>query len=198
MEGDAMIQNRIILLGVAAFSTTAAVGWARPMPGALAPEAAFAPQIKAVPVQIIADSRYGARRVRYDYDDRRTYDDQTWTQQRSTGESAAIIAGSAAAGAAIGGMAGGGKGAAIGAITGGAGGYVYDRMTRNKDDYDDSYRNSGYGSERSTAERVAIIGGGAAAGAAIGGMAGGGKGAAIGAMGGAAAGYIYDRMTKDK
>ena len=52
-------------------------------------------------------------------------------------------------------------------------------------------------SQRSTKERVAIIGGGAAAGAAIGGLAGGGKGAAIGALGGGAAGYIYDRMTKN-
>jgi hypothetical protein len=43
-----------------------------------------------------------------------------------------IIAGAAAAGAAIGGLSGGGKGAAIGAVTAGAGGYVYDRMTRRR------------------------------------------------------------------
>ena len=54
------------------------------------------------------------------------------TTERSNVRSAAIIAGVAAAGAAIGGVTGGGKGAAIGAITGGAGGYVYDRMTRRK------------------------------------------------------------------
>lgn len=53
-------------------------------------------------------------------------------RHRSTARSVAIIAGVAAAGAAIGGIAGGGKGAAIGAITGGSGGYVYDRMTRRK------------------------------------------------------------------
>jgi len=46
--------------------------------------------------------------------------------------SALLIAGAAAAGTAIGGLSGGGKGAAIGAITGGAGGYVYDRMTRRR------------------------------------------------------------------
>jgi hypothetical protein len=51
---------------------------------------------------------------------------------RSTGRSAAIIVGAAAAGAAIGAASGGRKGAAIGAITAGAGGYVYDRMTRRK------------------------------------------------------------------
>ena len=69
----------------------------------------------------------------------------------------------------------------------------------------DSYRSNGavyddqpYRNERSTKERVAIIGGSAAAGAAIGGIAGGGKGAAIGALGGGAAGYIYDRMTKNR
>ena len=54
------------------------------------------------------------------------------TRTRSTGKSAAIVAGSAGAGAAIGALAGGGKGAAIGAISGGAGGFVYDRMTRKK------------------------------------------------------------------
>ncbi|HYP09313.1 MAG TPA: hypothetical protein VER03_24020 [Bryobacteraceae bacterium] len=55
-------------------------------------------------------------------------------QSRSTRQSAIIIGGAAAAGAAIGAISGGGKGAAIGAITAGAGGYVYDRMTRNRGD----------------------------------------------------------------
>lgn len=65
-------------------------------------------------------------------------------RERSAGQRVAIIAGAAAAGAAIGGLAGGGKGAAIGAVTGGAGGYVYDRMTRR-----DSDQNGGQGSVRS-------------------------------------------------
>jgi hypothetical protein len=46
--------------------------------------------------------------------------------------SAAIVGGSAAGGAAIGALAGGGKGAAIGALAGGAGGFIYDRLTRNR------------------------------------------------------------------
>ena len=50
-------------------------------------------------------------------------------QHRSTGKSAAIIAGSAGAGAAIGAIAKGGKGAAIGAIAGGVAGLIYDRLT---------------------------------------------------------------------
>jgi hypothetical protein len=54
------------------------------------------------------------------------------SRDRSVGRSAVIIAGAAAAGAAIGGVSGGGKGAAIGAIAGGAGGYVYDRATRSR------------------------------------------------------------------
>jgi hypothetical protein len=53
-------------------------------------------------------------------------------KDRSTARSAAIIVGTAAAGAAIGGASGGGKGATIGAISGAAGGYVYDRVTRRK------------------------------------------------------------------
>jgi hypothetical protein len=50
---------------------------------------------------------------------------------RSKGRSAAIVVGSAAAGAGIGALAGGGKGAAIGAASGGTAGFVYDRMTHN-------------------------------------------------------------------
>ena len=53
-------------------------------------------------------------------------------KRRSKKKSAAIVAGSAATGAAIGGIAGGGKGAGIGAIAGGAAGFVYDRKTHKK------------------------------------------------------------------
>jgi hypothetical protein len=48
---------------------------------------------------------------------------------RSKKHSIEIVVGSAAAGAAIGAIAGGGPGAAIGAIAGGAGGFAYDRAT---------------------------------------------------------------------
>jgi hypothetical protein len=146
------------------------------------------------------------RRAPIAYDDRPAMIEK----KRSTAASAAIIGGGAAAGAAIGGLAGGGKGAIIGAVAGGAAGTVYDRATHKKQvpasevSRDENYRyrtasEGEYRSEgRSTLERAAIIGGGAAAGAAIGGAAGGGKGAAIGALGGGAAGYIYDRMTRNK
>jgi hypothetical protein len=66
------------------------------------------------------------------YDDRRVDDERQVVKERSTTKSIAIVAGGAAAGAAIGGLAGGGKGAAIGALGGGAAGYIYDRMTKNK------------------------------------------------------------------
>ncbi|MCU1232424.1 MAG: hypothetical protein JWP63_391 [Candidatus Solibacter sp.] len=53
-------------------------------------------------------------------------------RRRKFSHSAAIVGGSAAGGAAIGALAGGGKGAAIGALAGGAGGLVYDRATHKK------------------------------------------------------------------
>lgn len=64
---------------------------------------------------------------------------------------------------------------------------------------DYGYRNDGYyRQERSTGKSAAIIGGGAAAGAAIGAMAGGGKGAAVGAVVGGLGGLVYDRATKNR
>jgi hypothetical protein len=54
------------------------------------------------------------------------------TKKRPFSHSAAIVGGSAAGGAAIGALAGGGKGAAIGALAGGAGGFIYDRLTNKK------------------------------------------------------------------
>jgi hypothetical protein len=53
-------------------------------------------------------------------------------KKRPLKRSAAIVAGSAAGGALIGALAGGGKGAAIGALAGGGGGLVYDRLTAKK------------------------------------------------------------------
>jgi hypothetical protein len=53
-------------------------------------------------------------------------------RRRPFRRSAMIVAGSAAGGAAIGAIAGGGKGAGIGAIAGGASGLVYDRLTHKK------------------------------------------------------------------
>lgn len=63
----------------------------------------------------------------------RNYGYSGYRDERSAGKSAAIIGGSAAAGAVIGGLAGGGKGAAVGAVAGGIGGLIVDRTTRDQD-----------------------------------------------------------------
>jgi hypothetical protein len=54
-----------------------------------------------------------------------------------------------------------------------------------------------YRDRHSGGESAAIIGGGAAAGAVIGGLTGGGKGAAIGALVGGVGGLVVDQATKD-
>jgi hypothetical protein len=53
-------------------------------------------------------------------------------RQRPFSHSLAIVAGGAGAGAAIGGIAKGGKGAAIGALSGGTAAFIYDRLTHNR------------------------------------------------------------------
>ena len=63
---------------------------------------------------------------------RRRYRGRYVVKRRSKAKSAAIVGGSAAGGAAIGALAGGGKGAAIGALAGGGAGFIYDRKTHKK------------------------------------------------------------------
>ncbi|MFN3324756.1 MAG: hypothetical protein ACK5AZ_14760 [Bryobacteraceae bacterium] len=63
----------------------------------------------------------------------RMVDPQGAPQSRRTkGRTAMIIGGSAGTGAAIGGIAKGGKGAAVGALSGAAAGFIYDRVTRGR------------------------------------------------------------------
>lgn len=78
------------------------------------------------------DDRYQGGYYRNDrsYRDAPYYDDGYY-EPRSAGKSAAIIGGSAAAGAAVGAVTGGKKGAIIGGAVGAAGGLIYDRTTRN-------------------------------------------------------------------
>ena len=68
-----------------------------------------------------------------------TYRERRTTSRRATRDrpfshSAAIVGGSAGAGAVIGALAGGGKGAGIGALAGGGAGLVYDRLTHKRKD----------------------------------------------------------------
>jgi outer membrane lipoprotein SlyB len=83
-------------------------------------EARYTPVITQRRRRYVRRNYYSASRPRY------------VVKRRSKGKSAAIIGGSAAAGAGIGALAGGGKGAGIGAIAGGAAGLIYDRKTHKK------------------------------------------------------------------
>lgn len=95
------------------------------------------PQYYAPPQQAQPEADYSSDRQVYPDDrDRRDYrsypSEPQRTRERSRARELEIIGGTAAGGAAIGALAGGGKGAAIGALSGGAAAYIYDRTTRNR------------------------------------------------------------------
>jgi len=60
------------------------------------------------------------------------YHGRHYRHHRSLKKSLAIVGGTAGVGAAIGGIAAGGRGAALGAVSGGAAGFLYDRLTHNR------------------------------------------------------------------
>ena len=108
---------------VPAVSAVSPFGYSRPAPGVQAvPEQA--------PATVTPVRTYRARRVRRHYYTR--HHSYVVVHRRSRKHSLEIIGGSAAGGALIGALAGGGKGAAIGALAGGGAGFAYDRLTRKK------------------------------------------------------------------
>jgi len=114
--------NAPVVYGASPFGSDAVTGAPAPAPvpayaASMAPAYASAPE----PVPY--------RRYYRDSRGRRRY---VVVRRRPFSHSAAIVGGSAAGGALIGALAGGGKGAAIGALAGGGGGLVYDRLTHKK------------------------------------------------------------------
>lgn len=105
------------------------------------PATAAAEPIAAAPLQPVMEATppmttkvaYRAPVRRRRASNRRVYySRRRYRRGRPFSHSAAIVGGSAAGGAIIGGLAGGGKGAGIGALAGGAAGLVYDRATHKK------------------------------------------------------------------
>jgi len=92
---------------------------------------ASAPEPEPVALTAVAATRTRVLPQRRYYTSR-THRRRVIVRKRPFSHSAAIVGGSAAGGALIGALAGGGKGAAIGALAGGGGGLVYDRLTHKK------------------------------------------------------------------
>ncbi len=97
-----------------------------PAAAPLEPEPMAAPE----PVAPVAEGAVATAPARHHYYHRRRR--VVVVRKRPFRRSAEIVAGSAAGGALIGGLAGGAKGAGIGALAAGAGGLVYDRLTHKK------------------------------------------------------------------
>lgn len=99
-------------------------------PDVSAPPASRAYAAPAEPAPNMEAARPAA--VRHYYRDSRGRRRYVVVRKRPFSHSAAIVGGSAAGGALIGGLAGGGKGAGIGALAGGGAGLLYDRLTHKK------------------------------------------------------------------
>jgi uncharacterized protein YcfJ len=98
-----------------------------------APTVLASPQaVRFEPAVARSDAQYVTVATRRRYRRRTANGRYVTVRRRSKKKSAAIVGGSAAGGAAIGALAGGGKGAAIGALAGGGAGLVYDRATHKK------------------------------------------------------------------
>lgn len=119
----------VVFIALAAF---AIVGWVRP-PSTVAAAPSVTPLTPATfsaALNPAADVANTPEPVSTQPQARRVYAHRK--RHRPFSHSVAIVAGSAGAGAAIGGLAGGAKGAGIGALSGGAAGLIYDRLTHNR------------------------------------------------------------------
>ncbi len=137
----------ILITAFSVLSAIAIAGWARKPAAPFAVQAApayravspdvtqqYVPAAQLIPVSTAPVYRAAPARTRTVVREpvRRTYQRREIRRARPLKNSVAIVAGSAGAGALIGGLAGGGKGAAIGALSGGAAGFIYDRITAKK------------------------------------------------------------------
>ena len=188
-----MLQDRMMLFGVAALAAVATAGWMRqPQQAAAAPQALIPGHSFTAPADIALDPAYATAPPMATSVSATAVPVHSGVYRTTGAPVAKLSPGIVQRPAAP-------RAAQQGSRHRYADPELRDRTSAQREaEIDGGSRPATVVKQRSKMKSAAIIAGGAAAGAAVGGLAGGKKGAAIGAVSGGAAGVVYDRMTHKK